>query len=336
MSALIEPTDRSELMAALAPFQVPSLRCSVGQFTSTFFGYAMLNAVMYGLVGYSAWLAWIIALPAAGFLVRLFIIQHDCGHGSFFRSRRLNDVLGCFCSVFTYTPYAFWRRQHANHHACFNNLDRRNPGIDPYSTCTTVAEYHAMPRPRRILYAAVRQPIVTQLLLPPLVFLLIYRFSFDSARFGRRERRSVWMTNIVLGAALAVLTMAFDLRAVAIVQLPIIVIASIIGVGLFSVQHRFEQAVWQHQSDWTHMQASLQGSSYLKLPRILQWFTGNIGFHHIHHLDSRVPNYRLQECHASRQEFQRVATLTLRQAFSAFSFVLWDEGLGRMVRFPRG
>ena len=219
-------------MAALAPFQIPSLRVSVCQFTSTFIGYAVLNASMYGIVGYSIWIGCLVALLAAGFLVRLFIIQHDCGHGSFFRSHRLNDALGCFCSMFTFTPYAFWRRQHARHHASFNNLDRRDHGIDLYSTCATLAEFQAMSRPRRILYTAVRHPVVTQLLLPPLVFLLVYRVAFDLPPSWRRERRSVWMTNTALGATLAALTMIFGLRTVALVQLPIIVFASIIGVWL--------------------------------------------------------------------------------------------------------
>jgi omega-6 fatty acid desaturase (delta-12 desaturase) len=191
-----------------------------------------------------------------------------------------------------------------------------------------------MSRPRRVLYAAFRHPVVTQLLLPPLVFVLVYRVCFDAPSSWRRERRSVWMTNIALIVTLGTLTMIFGWRAVVFVQLPIITIASIIGVWLFSVQHRFEESVWQRQSGWNHMQASLQVSSYLKLPRILQWFTGNIGFHHVHHLSARVPNYRLQACHASRAEFRHAMTLTLRQALRARFFALWDEELGRMVRFP--
>jgi acyl-lipid omega-6 desaturase (Delta-12 desaturase) len=326
--------DHHELMVAVAQFQMPSLRRSVWQFASTFAGYVLLNAAMYVLVRHSVWLAVMIALPAAAFLVRLFIVQHDCGHGAFFRSRRSNDVLGRFCSVFTFTPYAFWRRQHAHHHASFNNLDRRDAGIDFYSACATVAEYLALSRARRVLYRAFRHPILTQLLLPPLVFVLLYRVPFDVPKSWRRERRSDLMTNIALGGALVTLTMIFGPCAVALVQLPIIAVASIIGAWLFSAQHRFEEAVWERQSAWSYMRASLEGSSYLKLPPILQWFTGNIGFHHVHHLCARVPNHRLQECHASRREFQHVKTLTLRQALCAPRYVLWDEKLRRMMRFP--
>ncbi len=330
----VVPQDRHDVMAALAPFQVPSLRRSAWQFGSTFVGYVALNAAMYVLARHSAWMALMIVLPTAGFLVRLFIIQHDCGHGAFFGSRRLNDGLGRFCSLFTFTPYAFWRRQHANHHASFNNLDRRDSGVDLYSTCATLAEYRALPPARRMLYRALRHPIVTQVLLPPVVFVLLYRLSFDAPKTWRRERRSVMMTNAALGMTSAGLTIVFGLRTVVLVQLSIIVVASIIGVWLFSVQHRFEGAIWERQEGWSHLRASLRGSSYLQLPGILQWFTGNIGFHHVHHLCALIPNYRLQECHEARPEFRRVTTLTLRQAICAPFYALWDEGLGRMVRFP--
>lgn len=332
--ALAVLDDHHDLMVALAPLQTPLLRQSLWQVGSTFVGFVALNAAMYVLARHSAWMALTIALPAAGFLVRLFIIQHDCGHGSFFRSRRLNELLGCFCGVFTFTPYAFWRRQHANHHASFNNLDRRDFGIDLYSTCATVAEYRALPYARRILYRGLRHPILTQVLLPPIVFVLLYRFLFDAPKTWRRERRSILMTNATLGAAFTALTVIFGMQTVALVQLPIIAVAAIIGVWLFSVQHRFEGAIWEHQEGWSHMRASLEGSSYLKLPALLQWFTGNIGFHHVHHLCARVPNYRLQECHEARPEFQRVTILTLRQAICAPFYALWDEDLRRMVPFP--
>ncbi len=325
---------RRDLMAAMAPFQQPSLRRSLWQFTSTFVAYLVLSAIMYVLVPISSWMALALTLPAGGLVVRLFIVQHDCGHGSFFRSRRLNDMLGRFCSVFTFTPYAFWRRQHANHHATFNNLDRRDPGIDLYSTCATLAEYQAMPHGRRILYRAVRHPAMTQMLLPPLIFLLLYRLPFDAPRSWRRERRSVMTTNAALVLLLGGLCFVFGWRAVALVQLPTVAVASIIGVWLFSVQHRFEEALWARQERWSQIQASLKGSSHLSLPRLLQWFTGNIGFHHIHHLSARVPNYRLEECHAARSEFQDVTTLTFWQAIQAPSYALWNEDEGCMVPFP--
>ena len=321
-------------MAALAPFGKPSLGRSLWQFSSTFAAYLAVNAVMYRLVSISAWLAVALAVPAGGLVVRLFIVQHDCGHGSFFRSRRLNDMLGRCCSVFTFTPYAFWRRQHANHHASFNNLDRRDPGIDLYSTCATLAEYQAMRPARRLLYRAIRHPAVTQLLLPPFIFLLLYRLPFDAPRNWRRERRSVMATNAALVLFLAGLCFALGWRAVALVEMPTIAVASIIGVWLFSVQHRFEEVLWARQEQWSQVQASLEGSSHLRLPRVLQWFTGNIGFHHIHHLSARVPNYRLEECHAARSEFQAATTLTFWQALRAPCYALWNEDEGCMIPFP--
>ena len=319
---------------SLAPFQAPSLRRSLFQFVSTLLAYLAVNAAMYALAPVSAWLAIALALPAGGLIVRLFIVQHDCGHGSFFRSRALNDLLGRFCSVFTFTPYAFWRRQHANHHASFNNLDRRDTGIDLYSTCATLKEYQALPRGRRLLYRAVRHPAVTQILLPPLVFLLLYRVPFDAPKTWLRERRSVLMTDVALAAVLAALGWLFGFGTVALVQIPIVAVAAIVGVWLFSVQHRFEDALWERQESWNHVQASLEGSSYLKLPRVLQWFTGNIGFHHVHHLSARVPNYRLQECHEARRELHTVTMLTFWQALCAPYFALWDEDRRRMVPFP--
>ena len=329
------PTQRRMLQTAMAPFQAPSLRCSLWQFGSTFLLFIALNAMMYACLHIAIWLTFALAFPAAGMTIRLFIVQHDCGHGSFFRSRRANDLLGRFCSVVTCTPYGFWRRQHANHHASFNNLDRRDTGIDLYSTCATVAEYRSLPRRRRLFYRASRHPILTQLVLPPLVLMLLYRVPFDASAGWMKERASVYLTDLAIGVVVAALMLVLGVWPVILVQLPILVITSIIGMWLFSVQHRFEEAQWARQGVWSHVQASLNGSSYLKLPRVLQWFTGNIGFHHVHHLAARIPNYRLQDCHDARPELGTVTTLTLRQALLAPFFVLWDEEHGQMARFPR-
>ncbi len=322
-------------MAAVVLFQAPSLRCSLWQFASTFLLYLAVTAAMYAAVGVSVWLVLALAVPAAGFLVRLFIIQHDCGHGSFFRSRRANDWLGRFCSAMTFAPYEFWRRQHGNHHASFNNLDRRDSGLDIYSTCATVREYQALSPARRLLYRAARNPVLTLFLLPPVVFVLLYRVPFDTAASAKRERSSVLGTDLALAALLGTMMLLLGVGPVLLVQGAIIVPASIVGVWLFSVQHRFEEAQWARQDAWNPVQASLDGSSFLKLPRVLQWFTGSIGFHHVHHLSPRVPNYRLEECHMARPEMGQVTTLTLRQALTAPLYALWDEDRGCMARFPR-
>jgi omega-6 fatty acid desaturase (delta-12 desaturase) len=189
-------------MTALAAFQTPSLPRSAWQFSSTVLLYLSVNAAMYAVAPVSVWLAVALAVPAGGLVVRLFIVQHDCGHNSFFKSRRLNDLLGRFCSVITYTPYAFWWRQHANHHASFNNLDRRDTGIDLYSACATLKEYLALLPTQRWLYRAIRHPAITQIVLPPFVFLVLYRLPFDAPRTWGQERRSVLMTNAVLAVVL--------------------------------------------------------------------------------------------------------------------------------------
>jgi acyl-lipid omega-6 desaturase (Delta-12 desaturase) len=329
------PFERGKLLAAVAQFQAPSAWRSVWQFTSTFLALAVLETAMYACLQISFWITLGMSLAAAGLTVRLFIIQHDCGHGSFSRSRRLNTLLGHLCSAVTFTPYTFWRRQHSNHHACFNNLDRRTADLDIYSGCATTREYQALPPARRFIFRAVRHPMITHFVLPPLVFLVLYRVPFDAPASWARERASVYLTNLTTAGILGLLVLILGLWPVIAVQLPIIMIASTVGVWLFSVQHRFEQSQWARHEHWDFVRASLAGSSYLKLPRVLQWFTGNIGFHHIHHLASRVPNYRLQECHeAVPAVASMVTTLTLREALAAPSFALWDEELGRMVRFP--
>lgn len=290
---------------------------------------------MYWALSVSYWLVLILALPAAGLVVRIFIIQHDCGHNSFFKSRRANRALGRLCSLFTFAPYAHWRRQHAGHHANWNNLDRRDSGADIYSTCLTLAEYRALTASQRWRYRMIQNPVIALLLLPPLIFTVLYRIPFDTPPDWTMERRSVWMTNLALLAMFGALGMLVGFRDMLLVQLPITVIAATVGVWLFSLQHRFPRVQWLRKEEWSHLAASLGGSSYLKLPKVLQWWTGNIGFHHIHHLDSRIPNYRLEDCHRAHPEAHAVPLLTLRDGLSASRYVLWDEENARMIRFPR-
>jgi omega-6 fatty acid desaturase (delta-12 desaturase) len=323
-----------DLRATLAAYQAPVLGRSLGQMATTFLPFFGVIAAMYALAGISPWLSLALALPAAGLIVRIFIIQHDCGHGAYFRSKAANEWLGRFCSLFTMTPFANWRRQHANHHAMWNNLDQRSSGADIYSTCLTVAEYRALSPLQRWGHRAMRHPLIAQVLLPPLVFLLLYRVPFDTPPAWPRERASVFATDLGLAALFTVLVLLLGAGPVALVQVPTIVIAAILGVWLFSVQHRFENAVWLRQEDWSATNAALFGSSHLKLPRVLQWFSGNIGFHHIHHLLPRVPNYRLEECHrACAAQVPGTSSLTLGQALRAPGFVLWDEARARLVRF---
>jgi omega-6 fatty acid desaturase (delta-12 desaturase) len=324
---------RERLLPKVARYRGPVLRKSLWQAASTFAAFAIVCAAMYASAAISYWLVPGLALLAAGLVVRIFIIQHDCGHGSFFRSRRANDALGMVCGVITLTPYAHWRRQHAGHHAHWNNLDRRFSGVDIYSSCMTVAEYRALSPLRRVVLRCAYHPLVSAILLPPLVFFVLYRLPFDTPRTWRRERRAVHGTNLAIVTAFTGLGLLLGFERMLAVHVPIMVVASIVGVWLFSVQHRFEATLWLRQANWTFEAASLRGSSYLRLPRVLQWFTGNIGFHHIHHLNPHVPNYRLEACHRAIPGLQDVPTLGIREGMKAITFVLWDEDRARMVPF---
>ena len=323
------------LRLAMRSFRVSSDRAALAQIASSFGGFIASFAAIYALTVTVSPL-FLLATPiAAGFLVRIFIIQHDCGHGSFLRSKGANDRLGFVCSLITLAPYASWRRQHAGHHGVWNDLDRRDRGVDIYSTCLTTEEYAALSRRGRLWHRISRHPLVTHLMLPPVVFILLYRLPFDMPAGWRQERRALLLTNLSLAGLYGGLGLALGFGPLLTVAVPIMVTASIIGVWLFGVQHRFEGAHWARHAEWNETDASLRGSSYLRLPRVLQWFTGNIGFHHLHHLDPRIPNYRLEACHAAVPALRRVTTLNLWKALRAPSFILWDETRGAMVPLPR-
>lgn len=317
----------------LREHQQPHLGRSFSQIAISFLSFIGLSALMYVTLDVSIWLTLALAVPAAGFVVRIFILQHDCGHGALFRSKRLNDWVGRMCGLVTLTPYANWRRQHAQHHATWNNLDRRESGADIYSTCLTTAEYRALPRRQRLLYRLARHPLIALVLLPPLVFIALYRVPFDTPASWRRERLSVHGTNLALIALVVTMGLTLGFGAVALVQLPIMVVAAIIGVWLFSVQHRFEGTAWFRRDAWGAHAASMQGTSFLRLPGLLRWFTGSIGYHHVHHLNARIPNYRLAECHDANPALHAVPTLSLGAALRSSTCWLWDEERGRMVTF---
>lgn len=320
-----------ELRRLVGAYQDSSAGRSMFQAATTLGAFFVVWAAMYALTDISSWLALAMAPLAAGLLVRIFIIQHDCGHGAFFRSRSLNDGLGFLCSLLTLTPYAAWRRQHAGHHGVWNNLDARQRGADIYSSCLTLDEYLALPRRQRLWFRLSRSPLVANVLVPPFVFALLYRFPFDLPRHWRRERIAVYATNLALVIVFAAAGWLLGFERVAIVHLPIIALGSIVGVWLFTVQHRSEGTVWARRDDWSGVSASLHGSNHLRLPCVLQWFTGNIGLHHVHHLNPRIPNYRLQRCHESVEALHGVPSMSLRGAFRAMRYVLWDEARQRMI-----
>ncbi len=323
----------ADIRLAVKPYERPIVAASLFQFLNSVGLFVGACALMYWSLQLSYVVTLLLALPTGALLVRVFIVQHDCGHGSFLGARWANDLVGTLCSVLTLAPYAHWRRHHARHHVSWNNLDRRDTGSDIYSACLTVAEYEGMTRRQRFFYRLPRHPLVAHVVLPPLVFMVLYRIPFDTPADWAKERRAVYWLNAAIAAVIVALGLSVGFIPVLLVQLPVMVVASIIGVGLFAVQHRFEDSHWARQEQWSFSGASLEGSSFLKLPKILQWFTGNIGFHHIHHLAPRIPNYRLERCYRNVEAFKENSPLTFGRAFSALRLALWDEDRQRLVRF---
>ena len=322
---------RKYLRSVVAPYCRPVTARSLWQVVNTLLPLIGLWAAMHASLGVSNWLPLAFTLPAACLVVRLFIIQHDCGHGSFFRSRKSNEAMGRVASLFSFTPFANWRRQHMLHHGTWNNLDHRQSGADIYSSCLTVAEYRALGFWKRVRYRSLHHPVTALILLPPLIFLVLYRIPFDTPRSWTRERRSVWLTNAALLAFYGSMGALLGWRSLVMVQLPSLSVAAIIGTWIFSLQHRSERILWFRADQWNSTAASLRGSSYLRLPALLHWFTGNIGFHHIHHFDSRIPNYRLRQCHESHAMLRVAPELSFWEGLTAWRYALWDEELGRMV-----
>ncbi len=328
----IVPSD-AEVRRAAAAFAHPIPAVAWLQLLTSFGPFLAGCAAMYLVLPISYPLTLAFAAPTGALLVRIFIVQHDCGHGSFFSSRRANALVGRLCSLLTLTPFANWSRQHGLHHADWNNLDRAGGGADLYSACLTVREYLGRTPWQRLLYRLPRHPFVANLLLPPLVFVLLYRVPFDTPVEWARERRSVYFTNAALVALFGTMVAALGWRQVLLVHAPIMVVASILGIWLFSLQHRFATARWTNREQWTFVSASLAGSSWLRLPRALHWLTGNIGFHHINHLNPHVPNYRLQSAHAAVQRVRTVRGLGLAEGLRAPWLTLWDERSGRLIGF---
>ncbi|MEM8937255.1 MAG: fatty acid desaturase [Pseudomonadota bacterium] len=291
---------------------------------------AVLGA-MAATVGHAYWVTLLLTIPAAGLLVRMFIFQHDCGHGSFFKSRAANDFVGRFISIFTLTPYDYWRRSHALHHATSGNLDKRGLGDVP---TFTVEEYLAFSRLKKLGYRLFRNPIIMVGIGVPINFIVLQRIPFGRDIQDRGTVRSILGLNLMMLVAFGTLMMFFGVAPVLLVYLPVIIVAASIGGWLFYVQHQFENAYWRRTEDWDFHAAAVTGSSYYELPKLLQWFTGNIGMHHIHHLCSRIPNHRLVECFDKFPELNRISKrITLRDSLKCWRFALWDEEKGVMVSF---
>ena len=287
-------------------------------------------AVMALSLDYGYWIALVLSLPAAGLVVRLFMIQHDCGHHAFFKSRRANNLLGSLIGVFTLTPYAYWRDAHAIHHATSGDLDNRGIGD---VVVLTVREYEALSRWRRLGYRLYRNPLVFFGLGPVYLFVLKFRLPLDMLRRRWRLLPGVLLTNLAIVAVIALVGFAVGYAEFAMVQVPITMIASSIGVWLFFVQHQFEATSWDKAEDWDFHHAAVAGSSHYELPAVLRWFTANIGVHHVHHLCSRIPSYRLQDCLKRAPELRLINRITFLESLKCVPLTLWDEERRRLVSF---
>jgi acyl-lipid omega-6 desaturase (Delta-12 desaturase) len=320
--------DTADWKGIVAKYQQPSVARASWQIVNTLVPYVLLWFLMYRTLAISWWLTMPLAVLAGAFLVRAFIIFHDCGHGSFFKSRAANSFWGFLCGMLTFTPYYHWRWEHSLHHATSGDLDRRGTG-DIWTM--TVQEYLESSRWKRFAYRLARNPFVLFVLAPVYIFLVKNRI--PTATASRRERFSVYWMNLAILCVAFVISTIFGWKAYLVIQLTAVLVAGSAGVWLFYVQHQFEGVYWERRDDWDYAAAALQGSSFYKLPRVLQWFSGNIGFHHIHHLSPRIPNYNLEKCHNADPLFQQVKPVTLFSSFKSFSFRLWDEQRRKLVGY---
>ncbi len=317
-----------QLKKEVAPFEQSNMKKSIMQMVNTLGPLFALWYIGYLSLSVSYWLTFPILVVASGFLVRSFIIMHDCTHSSFFKSKRANDIVGTLIGVLTLVPYQQWKQTHSIHHATSSNLDKRGVG-DMW--ILTVKEYDEASVWKKIGYRFYRNPFVMFGLGPIGVFLIEYRFNRRAAR--RPERINTYITNILIVALYASLCWAIGWQAFLLIQGPIAFMSALFGIWLFYVQHQFEDSYFENEEEWNYVQAAVEGSSYYKLPKLLQWLSGNIGFHHVHHLSPRVPNYNLEEAHNSTPPLQKATTITLRTSIKSLRFKLWDEHGKRFVTF---
>jgi omega-6 fatty acid desaturase (delta-12 desaturase) len=323
-------SNHSPRREALAAYAQPRLGRGLLDLVTSVVPYLGLCLAMYLLLGVSPWFVVALVIPTAGFLVRVFVVFHDCTHGSLLPSRRANTWVGTALGLLVLSPFRRWRRDHVGHHATSGDLDRRGIGDVP---TLTVAEYQARSGRGRLAYRLFRHPLVMFGLGP--VFGMFIGPRFVARGAPARLRNSVLRTDAALVAIVAALCWLMGWEDLLIVWAPAALLAGAVGIWLFYVQHQFEDAYWQRQHEWSFAEAALRGSSYLKLPKLLQFFTGNIGLHHVHHLNARIPNYNLQGAHDANPIFAAVPTVSIRDGLRATKFKLWDEDTGQLVTFAQ-
>lgn len=322
-------TDRS-WEKIIMKYNHPDIKRSIWQICNSVIPYIFMWYLMYKSLAYSYWLTLALSILASGFLIRIFIIFHDCGHRSFFVSKRTNNIIGGIMGILAFTPFYKWHQMHYTHHATSGNLDKRGTG-DVWTM--TVNEYQNSSAQKRFFYRAFRNPFIMFTFGPLLVVFLQNRIC--NRKMTRLAKWNVYLTNIIIVLIAVVISLFIGFKAYLLIQLPIILIAHSMGLWLFYVQHQFEDVYWERENKWDYKVSAIKGSSFLKLPAILQWFTGNIGFHHVHHLSSRIPNYYLPKCHNENAIFKDVKPLVLFATFKTLTKALWDEANHRMISFRK-
>ncbi|RTE09931.1 fatty acid desaturase [Paenibacillus whitsoniae] len=314
--------------ADIAPYEKPQWKMSMWQIVNTVGPFLVLWVLAFLSLSVSVWLTLLVDVLAAGFLVRIFIIFHDCCHKSFFRNKWANEAVGTLMGILTFVPFHQWRHTHAVHHASSGNLDRRGVG-DIWTL--TAQEYVEASRLRKLTYRLYRNPVIMFLVGPIYIFLIDYRF--NRKRAGMKERMNTYLTNAVIVGTCGLLIWGIGWQSFLLIEGPMFLLSGMAGIWLFYVQHNYEETYYENETEWDYVKAAMHGSSFYRLPRVLQWITGNIGYHHIHHLSPRVPNYHLEKAHQANEVLRDVQTITLRTSLQSLKFRIWHEEKKRFITF---
>lgn len=322
--------ERSDWLPIVKQYQQPDTWRGIWQIVNSTIPFLVILVLMYFSIEISYWLTLALGVINAGFITRIFIIQHDCGHNSFFKSKRANNIIGSIFGVITWTPYYLWRRNHAKHHATSGNLDDRGVG-DVYTL--TSSEYQQRNAWQRFQYRVYRHPLTLFAIGPIAIFILSHRLPLNTRRTDKQERASVYWTNLALAAIIVGIGLWIGFTKLILIAAPMYLITFSWGIFLFYVQHQFEETYWRRKPDWDYFDAAMMGASFFKLPKLLQWFSGNIGFHHIHHLSPMIPNYLLEKAYRENIILRRAKTLTLRSSIHTTALKLWDEEKSKLISF---
>jgi acyl-lipid omega-6 desaturase (Delta-12 desaturase) len=309
-------------------YSKPRISRSVWQIINSLGPYILLWVAAVMLIKISPWLAVPVILLASGFLVRIFIIFHDCGHGSFFQSKKLNVIVGKIFGIIAFTPFYKWTESHHDHHQTVGNLDKRGDG-DVWTM--TVDEYLGSSRSKKFIYSLFRHPVFLLLVAGPFNFFIVGRFTRRT--FSKKQKRNVYFTNLMLALLAGSLSLLIGWKVYLFIQIPIMYIAAMGGIYLFYFQHQYEDVIWSRTESWDYKEMALNGSSFFNLPVLFRWFSGNIGYHHIHHLGPKIPNYNLVKCHDENPMFQEVNSISFFQSFHSLKLRLWDEKNQKIVTF---